>query len=422
MPPIVAARARREHRAKGHTCAGLPADARWYFRPMARPAPPGYGGVVVSAAIRSFLAEPAIPDPPARVWRDWALLAVITVSAVLETIFRTDLVWRPAGLVVCVGGAVTLLWRRTHPLLVTVIAFGATTLLDTAGRVFADEPTAILLTGAYLLLLPYTLLRWASGRDAAIGMGFILGANALTEATTGALGDLIAGFAFFLLSAAIGASVRYRTGSRVRERDQVRLREREQLARELHDTVAHHVSAIAIRAQAGRTLAATQPTAAVEALDVIEEAASRALTELRAIVGALRDGDEADLGPQRGVADIARLVAAADGPLLDVELAGDLEGLQPILGAAVYRIAQESITNAVRHARHATRIDVRVIGDRDRVRLTVLDDGEPSAASAPGYGLAGMTERAALLGGTLEAGPSGGRGWLVTATLPRRGA
>jgi signal transduction histidine kinase len=392
-----------------------------HFRPMARPASPVYGDAVLTSAIRSFLAEPPAPDPPARVWRDWALLAVIALAALLETIFREDLVWRPAGLVVCLGVSVTLLWRRTRPLIMTAIAFGGTTLLDTAARLFADEPTAILITTGFVLLFPYALLRWGSGRDAAIGMGLILGLQVVTEGVAGNFGDLILGATFFLLSAALGAAVRYRAGARLRERDQVRLRERELLARELHDTVAHHVSAIAVRAQAGRTLAATQPAAAVDALEVIEEEASRTLTELRAIVGALRDGDEPDLAPQRGVADIARLAAAPDGPRVNVELAGDLESLRPMVGAAVYRIAQESITNAVRHARHATRIDVRVTGDADCVRVTVLDDGEPGAASTPGYGLAGMTERAALLGGTLDAGPTG-RGWLVAATLPRNGA
>jgi signal transduction histidine kinase len=393
-----------------------------HFRPMARPAPRLYRDDM-SSAVRSFLAEPKAPDPPARVWWDWLLLATIALAATLETIFRTDLMWVPTGLLICLGLGVALLWRRTHPLIVTVVAFGATTLLDTAAdlSIDGDEPMAILFTTAFVLMLPYALLRWGSGRDAAIGMGFILGVNVVSETVIGSLADLIAGAAFFLLAAALGAAIRYRTGFRLRERDQVRLREREQLARELHDTVAHHVSAIAIRAQAGRTLAATQPAAAVEALEVIEEAASRTLTELRAIVAALRDGDEADLAPQRGVVDIARL-AAADGPRVNVELAGDLEGLQPMVGAALYRIAQESITNAVRHARHATRIDVRVTGERECVRLIVLDDGEPGAASPPGYGLAGMTERAALLGGTLEAGPSAGRGWLVTATLPRNGA
>ncbi len=102
---------------------------------------------------------------------------------------------------------------------------------------------------------------------------------------------------------------------------------------------------------------------------------------------------------------------------------GDLDDLRPLVGAAIYRIAQESITNAVRHARHATRIDVRVTGDRDRVRLTVRDDGDAgtSADRSSGYGLVGMTERAALLGGTLEATPNADRGWTVTAVLPRDG-
>jgi signal transduction histidine kinase len=378
----------------------------------------------MSSAIRSFLAEPAAPDPPARVWWDWLLLATIAVGATLETIFRTDLIWVPVGLIVSLALGVALLWRRTDPLRVTVIVFGGISLIDTAASltVDGDEPMVILFSTVFVLMLPYALLRWGSGRDAAIGIGFLLVVNAISELLAGKLGDLIAGMVFFLLAATLGAAIRYRTSGRLRERDQVRLREREQLARELHDTVAHHVSAIAVRAQAGRTLAATQPMAAVDALLIIEEAASRALTELRAIVGALREGDEPDLAPQRGVADIARLAAASDGPRVDVELKGELEGLRPMVAAAVYRIAQESITNAVRHARHASRIDVRVIGEPDCVLIVVIDDGEPAAASPPGYGISGMTERAALLGGTLDAGPNAGGGWLVTATLPRNGA
>jgi signal transduction histidine kinase len=93
-----------------------------------------------------------------------------------------------------------------------------------------------------------------------------------------------------------------------------------------------------------------------------------------------------------------------------------------MVGAAIYRIAQESITNALRHARHATRIAVRVSGEDDCVRLVVRDDGEATAGAPAGYGLAGMTERATLLGGTLEAGPGSGRGWTVTAVLPRNRA
>jgi signal transduction histidine kinase len=306
---------------------------------------------------------------------------------------------------------------------VTVAVVAALTLGDVLTRLGTGEAIDIS-TAVYFLLVPYALLRWGSGREAAIGMVLILVWSFLSTIWTSAA-DAALGVLFLSFVAAMGATVRYRASSRLRARDQVRLREREQLARELHDTVAHHVSAIAIQAQAGRAVAASRPDAAVDALEAIDEAASRTLEELRALVGALRDGDEPELAPQRGVADVERLARApADGPRVDVQLTGDLDGLRPLVGAAIYRIAQESITNAIRHSRHATRIEIQIAGDDDRVRVTVRDDGETAPASpdsSSGYGLAGMAERAALLGGTLEAGPSRGRGWSVTAVLPRNG-
>ena len=378
----------------------------------------------MSSALRSFLAEPSAPDPPARVWRDWVLLGALLVAGVLEAILRDNLAWPGVALAFGVAPAIALLWRRTHPLTVAVTIVAALTVGDVLTRLGTGGPLDVY-TAAYFLLVPYALLRWGSGRDAAIGMAVILVWHVLTTVGNN-LGDAVIGVLFLSLVAALGATVRYRSSSRVRASEQVRLREREQLARELHDTVAHHVSAIAIQAQAGRTVAASRPDAALDALEAIDEAASRTLEELRALVGALRDGEEAELAPQRSVADIERLAAApAGGPRVDVELTGALDGLRPLVGAAIYRIAQESITNAIKHSRHATRIEVRAAGDDDCVRLTVRDDGETApAVSDPssGYGLAGMAERAALLGGTLEAGPSGGRGWTVTAVLPRNGA
>ena len=111
-----------------------------------------------------------------------------------------------------------------------------------------------------------------------------------------------------------------------------------------------------------------------------------------------------------------------EGPRIEVSRFGDLDDVSPAVAAAVYRIAQESITNSVRHARGLTSIGVRVEGDEDCVRLTVHDDGAPvsSARSSPGYGVVGMTERAALLGGSLDAGPAPAGGWTVRAVLPRK--
>ncbi len=123
--------------------------------------------------------------------------------------------------------------------------------------------------------------------------------------------------------------------------------------------------------------------AAIDALRVIEEEGSRTLAEMRTMVGALRDREDADLAPQNGVADIERLARSVDDePRVQVRLTGDLDALGPTVGAATYRIAQESVTNALRHARNATRIDVQVVGDDDAVRLTVRDDGDAVHASS----------------------------------------
>ena len=377
---------------------------------------------MVRNALRSIWAEPRAPHPPRRVWRDWALVAVLVSTAVLEGLLRDGVIWRPVALAFSAGLAFPLLWRRTHPLAVVAVVFGAVILLNVAAFFGADGPVG-LDTTVYVVLFPYALFRWGSGREVTIGLAIILVAYLLgiaVDFTT--IGEAVIALMFGLFPAALGAAVRYQASSRLRALDQVKLREREQLARELHDTVAHHVSAIAVRAQAGRLVAASDPGAAVDALEVIDEEASRTLAELRGMVAVLRDREEPDLAPQRGLADIERLAdGAGDRPHVEVHLSGDLDGLGPSVEAAIYRIAQESITNAVRHARHATSIDVRVAGDDDGVRVTVRDDGDASSTgrSPAGYGLVGMTERAVLLGGTLEAGPGPGRGWTVDAVLPR---
>ena len=376
-------------------------------------------------AARSLWAEPRAPAPPARVWRDWVLVALLVPTAVLEGLLREDLAWPAVATVVALVAISTLLWRRTRPLLAVAVAFGSIGAAAVAELLWADEPVG-LYTSICVLLLPYALLRWGAGREAVIGLAIILACAVVgTVADSPGVVDAVFGTVFLLFPAALGASVRYRVSSRLREIDQVKLRERQQLARELHDTVAHHVSAIAIQAQAGRTVAAGRPDAAVRALEVIEEAASRTLAEMRTMVGMLRDGDEPDRAPQRGVADIEQLARdAAHGPRVDVVLSGEFDALRPSVGAAMYRLAQEAITNATQHARHATRIDVHVAGEDDCVRLTVRDDGDAGAddGSRSGYGLVGMAERAALLGGTLEAGPGPDRGWTVNAVLPRADA
>ena len=372
--------------------------------------------------LRSLWNEPRVTDAPTRVWRDWALVAILIPTAVLEGIFRPDLEWRPFVTVVCIALVFTLLWRRTHPLLMTAIAFGSVTVIDLVAVAQGSREQIGLNTLAFVLLFPYAAFRWGSGRQATSALGFMALAwvnGAIIHYTT--VGDLIGGALVLLFPAVLGAEVRHMTSSRRQEIEQVKSDERAQLARELHDTVAHHVSAIAIQAQAGRAVAPTRPEAATEALERIEEAASRTLAEMRAMVGTLRDGDQADLAPQRSTADIARLEKHDGAPVVRVDLTGDLDDLRPSLGTALYRLAQEAVTNASRHAHHATHIEVEVEGHAECVTLTVRDDGELTndGGGSGGYGLIGMAERAKLLGGTLTAGPNPTRGWTVGAVLPR---
>jgi len=386
---------------------------------------------MVRTVLRGLWAEPRPAHAPVRVWRDWALVAVLASGSALELLLREDRTWGPLVLAVSLVVALTLLWRRAHPLAAAAVAFGTMFAWDVA-RIVVIDATNLLTIGG-LLMLPYALFRWGSGREAAVGLGIILAwlpvthvadptASAQVGLAPSEVGTVVGGYGFFLFSAALGASIRFHAHARTRDIEQAKLRQRNELARELHDAVGHHVSAIVIQAQAGRALAASQPDRALGTLETIEETASRTLEEMRAMVGLLRHGAGPDFAPQPGLADIERLARGVGGwPRVDVQVAGNLSGISPRLGVALYRIAQEAVTNAVRHARDATRVTVRVADEDEQVRLTVRDDGDASttAHTPPGYGLVGMAERASLLGGSLQAGPDPDGGWTVDALLPK---
>jgi len=371
--------------------------------------------------------EPDAECPPAWVWRDWWLAGAVLGATAVELVVRDDMIWRPLGAVLGVAFALTMLWRRTHPLATAVIGFGAFVATDLASTAFSDEPFS-LYAGACVLVLAYALFRWGTGRQVAIGFVVLFLAWAVSTATdfTGAV-DATGGLLVLLFLAALGMAVRYRHIVGAQQMERVRSDEREMLARELHDTVAHHVTAIAIQAQAGQILARSRDLdGAAESLGVIEHEASRTLAEMRAMVGSLRQADRAtpELLAPRGVDDIADLATMDPTGGLRIEFvrSGDLDHLQPPVEAALYRVAQESITNAKRHARDATRVRVNVVGELKSVRLIVSDDGERASSSpSGGYGLVGMAERLSLLGGDLEAGPGPDRGWTVEATIPRSG-
>ena len=376
---------------------------------------------MVTNALRSLWAEARAADAPERGWRDWLLVGVLVVTALLEGVLRDDVAWRPIATILAVALALVLLWRRTQPLACVVAGFGTAMALGLATLV-GGAPVVGLDTMVYVdLALVYALVRWGSGREIVIGLMFVLIAAVIgTVADYTGPSEIIGGFGILTAVAAGGAAFRYRAEGRRRALDQVRSQERVGLARELHDMVAHHVSAIAVQAQAGRALAGQRPEAGLEALAAIEGEASQTLAEMRAMVRVLREGAPAEYTPQPGVADLASLARRDPVPVVDVEVPGDLDELPVQVDAAVYRLAQEALTNALRHARNASRVEIRVVEGEGRLRLRVTDDGQIDQArpASHGFGLLGMTERVQLLGGTLRAGPAPGGGWAVDAELP----
>jgi signal transduction histidine kinase len=207
--------------------------------------------------------------------------------------------------------------------------------------------------------------------------------------------------------------------------------ERARISRELHDVVAHHISMIAVQAETARLATPGMPAAGAQRLFAIGDTARAALTEMRRLLGVLREDTEtvtADRKPQPGLQQLNELLdeardAAGTGARLIVR--GHLTALDPGVELAAYRIVQEALTNARRHAPGAA-VDVELDYAGDELRLSIRDNG-PGPAPGPatpgpehGHGLLGMRERAAAVGGELRTGAAHGGGFLVEAKLPAK--
>jgi signal transduction histidine kinase len=201
-----------------------------------------------------------------------------------------------------------------------------------------------------------------------------------------------------------------------------RAEERLRLSREVHDVVSHSLSSIAVQAGAARLVFAQQPSQAGAALSAIEMASRSALDELRQLLRQIRDPHDLDEVATPGLCDLPMLISRLRNAGLDVSYHST--GWQRPYGTAVelsaYRIAQEALTNVTKHAGGArTRVDID--HGADELTVTVIDDGSPNPAgpgSGGGLGIAGMRERAELLGGMLTAGPGPHGGYIVSARLP----
>jgi signal transduction histidine kinase len=197
--------------------------------------------------------------------------------------------------------------------------------------------------------------------------------------------------------------------------------ERTRMARDLHDMIGHSISVISLHADVAREAIGHDDDAARQALSHIRAASSEAMRELRATVKALRQPDSGEV--DRAVASLTNLSALVDsatasGLTVDLQVEGDVSKLPARVDTAAYRIIQESLTNVIRHAR-ASRVTLSIVVDAQELRLQIADNGtRPLQSVTPGRGIAGMRERARLLGGTLTVQPRPAAGLAVTATLP----
>jgi signal transduction histidine kinase len=211
------------------------------------------------------------------------------------------------------------------------------------------------------------------------------------------------------------------------EREQSRravLEERARIGRELHDVVAHHMSLIAVQAETAPYRVGEIPESVSGEFTAISAAARAALADMRRLLGVLRNDEEAARTPQPQIDQIDEMVTTARnaGITVDYAPAGALESLPQSIGLCAYRIVQEALTNASRHAPGAA-VTVHLVRNDDALRLEVINGPARAAAApdgdaGPGQGLSGMRERASLLGGALTAGATTDGGFAVTAVLP----
>ena len=251
--------------------------------------------------------------------------------------------------------------------------------------------------------------------------------------------DLAAGLVFFAGPWTVGSLTRDRAtraeeavaradrleAERELEAARVAQEERTRIARELHDIVSHSISVVTIQTQAVRRRLGPDHAREAEDLAAVEATAREALAEMRRLFGVLRsDGESASLAPQPGLSELGRLVEQVGSGDMQATLRveGDPVELSPGLDLAAYRIAQEGLTNALRHsgARHAT---VTLRWSPSRLDVEVEDDGRGVTGKAPnaGHGLVGIRERVALYGGTVRLEPTASGGTRLAASLPLKG-
>jgi signal transduction histidine kinase len=365
---------------------------------------------------------------------DRLLAGMLAVAAVLEVLMvdsRTGPV--AANVAVALAYTVPLAWRRTHPWLLIACVLGAAMTMAEFLTPMQDLFVPLLV----ILISAYSCGAWLDGRQAwaaavAIGAG-MLAVMSTMEHHNGAA-DYFFPTMFMVMAWLAGRAIHSRTrltealheaAAQAAEEhdDEVRraaAEERRRIAREMHDLVAHSMSVMVVQAGGARRILDRDPARALEAAERIERTGREALAEMRHLLGVLHPGEEPRaLAPQPTLAELDALIARAQAAGLPVLLHEDgaRRALPAGLDLAAYRIVQEALTNALKHAGGAV-TEVTVVWGELELAIEVRDRGRRRVASDGGHGLVGMRERVRVYGGELETGPARGGGWRVRATLP----
>jgi signal transduction histidine kinase len=370
-------------------------------------------------------------DPPAAdVGLALALFAIKVTFVLTGTLMSGGVT--PMALVTAAVLTLPLAWRRRAPLTVAVIVAAAI-----AGDDLVAGWNAAVLSFDCSIIAAYSAGANAAQRHAAAALAALTAANIVDA--MGAPGNLAGNLAlgivvFSLVPWLVGQALRRErrrtsqleelaaslAAERDRHADLAVAAERGRIARELHDIVGHAISVIAVQADAAARLLPHDPSRVAGPLETIQTTSRGALAEMRRLVGLLRVTDAAELEPAPGLADLEQLAdeARRSGLPVTVDLIGESRPLPATLDLAAYRIVQEGLTNVRKHARDAE-AKVTVSYSPASLGIEVHDNGGGNGTpTGTGYGLIGIKERVALLGGELESGPAAGGGFTLRATLP----
>jgi signal transduction histidine kinase len=364
------------------------------------------------------------------------VLAVVNVGTVLPYLSQLH----PAGwaIVLLVLQALPLAYRRDYPVWVYLTVGLPRVLYDNAGFGYAPVPVAPAIAYFTVMERSSTAVRWVTSALLLVGIAQGQTTPGHTEPY-----DLFVQLLIFAMAGLAGLLSRSRreylsqTEARAEraesELDQqaalAAARERTRIARELHDVVAHHVSLMAVQAEAASSLLPGQPEQAARSVEIISQTARQALAELRRLLGVLRGpGEQPSTPPTPSLGELDAVLAQVGEAGLAVDLAveGDPAELAAGVNLTAYRIVQEGLTNALRHSA-ASQAAVRLCYEPGFVTVSITNSGpvaghgqarNGTANAQGGFGLAGIAERVASCGGTLTVGPTGAGGFALTARLP----